>query len=46
MTRAQYLPTVLIVINMASAAGYFVDGDWRKVVYWIAAACLTFAVTF
>jgi len=46
MTRAQYLPTVLICINIASAGMYATDGDWRKVVYWTAAACLTFVVTF
>jgi len=46
MTRAQVLPSVLIAINVASAAVYLADGDWRKVVYWLAAACLTFVVTF
>jgi len=46
MTRVQYLPTLLIVINLLSAALYLADGDWRKVVYWVSAACLTFVVTF
>jgi len=46
MSRAQILPSMLIMINLASAAVYMMDGDWRKVVYWTSAACLTFAVTF
>jgi len=46
MTRAQILPSLLIIINIASASIYLMDGDWRKVVYWTSAACLTFVVTF
>jgi len=46
MTRAQYLPTLLIIINIASAGMYAMAGDWRKVVYWMSASCLTFCVTF
>jgi hypothetical protein len=36
MTRAQVFPAALIVL----------DGDGRRVVYWLAAAILTAAVTF
>jgi len=46
MSKTQMLPTLLILINLASAAIYMADGDWRKVVYWTSAACLTFVVTF
>jgi len=46
MTRAQILPTVLIVIDVAAACGYFPSGDWRKVVYWLCAAGLTYVVTW
>ncbi len=46
MTRTQLFPSLLIAINLASAALYMADGDWRKTVYWTAAACLTFVVTF
>ncbi len=46
MTRMQMFPTLLIVINLATAAVYLTEGDWRKVVYWCSAACLTFVVTF
>lgn len=43
------LPTILIVIDVIAAAGYFADGglgEWRKVVYWVSAATLTYAVTW
>lgn len=43
------LPTVLIVINVAAALLYAASGgmaEWRKVVYWLAAALLTFVVTW
>jgi hypothetical protein len=42
----QYLPTVLIIIDVLAACGYVPDGDWRKVIYWLAAATLTTVVTF
>lgn len=43
------LPSVLVVIDVLAAAGYFFDGglaEWRKVTYWLAAAALTFVVTW
>jgi len=46
MKPAQYLPTILIMINIATAAIYGFDGDWRKVIYWGAAAALTASITF
>jgi len=46
MNKAQMLPTLLIVIDIVCASVYLADGDWRKVVYWTAAASLTFVVTF
>jgi hypothetical protein len=45
MTKQQILPTLLIIIDVGAAIGYFPD-DWRKVVYWLAAAALTYVVTF
>lgn len=38
------LPTVLIVIDVLAAIGY--AGDWRKMGYWLAAATLTYCVTY
>ena len=46
MTRAQAFPAALIVLDVAAAVVYAVDGDVRRVVYWLAAAVLTFVVTW
>lgn len=43
------LPTVLMVVDVLAALGYAIDGgfsEWRRVVYWLAAATLTFVVTY
>jgi hypothetical protein len=39
-------PTILIILDIFAALGYISDGDWRKIIYWLAAAVLTFTVTF
>jgi len=39
-------PSVLIALDVAAAAVYALHGDWRRLVYWIAAAVLTATVTF
>ena len=39
-------PTVLIVLDLCAAAGYAPCGDWRKVLYWLAAATITAMVTW
>jgi len=44
--REKILPTVLIVIDIAAALAYIPTGEWRRVVYWLAAACLTTVVTW
>ena len=43
------LPTILTVIDVLAAIAYAVYGgmsEWRMVLYWIAAAVLTFVVTW
>ena len=43
------LPTILTVIDVLAAIAYAVHGgaaEWRMVVYWMAAAVLTFVVTW
>jgi len=40
------LPTVLIIIDVCAAIGYVPCGDWRKIIYWLAAAALTYVVTY
>ena len=39
-------PTMLIVLDVCAAAVYAPTGDWRKVVYWLAAATLTTVITW
>jgi hypothetical protein len=46
MPVEKILPTVLIAIDIASACVYLKTGDWRRVVYWLAAAALTYTVTW
>lgn len=46
MNREKILPTVLIVIDILAAIGYIPIGDWRRVVYWVAAGILTYTVTW
>ena len=41
---SKFFPTCLIVLDICAAVTYF--GDFRKVVYWLAAAVLTTAVTW
>ena len=45
--KAQYIfPLLLIALDLGSAAVYCFSGDWRKIIYWVAAATLTTVVTF
>ncbi len=46
ITYTRMLPLMLITINLLSSAIYGYNGDWRRCVYWIAAAVLTAMVTF
>ncbi|MGH6683737.1 MAG: hypothetical protein ACRECA_07405 [Pseudolabrys sp.] len=43
---ARILPSIMLVLSLASATVYFIDGDWRRGGYWLSAAALTFFVTF
>jgi hypothetical protein len=40
------LPTILIIIDIMAAIPYGMMGNWRKLVYWLAAAAITFVVTY
>lgn len=40
------LPTIMIALNVGAATVYAFDGDMRKVIYWLAAAVITAAVTY
>ncbi len=39
-------PTILIVLDIAAAIVYARHGDWRRAIYWVAAAVITGSVTF
>lgn len=45
--KTQYIfPLVLIALDVGASAMYLCAGDWKKAIYWIAAAVLNWAVTF
>lgn len=47
MNKLVYLfPIVLMALDLAAAVVYGFNGDFEKVVYWVAAAVLNAAVTF
>ena len=37
---------IFIILDLCAAAAYAPTGQWRRVVYWLAAATLTAAVTW
>lgn len=46
MMRAVYImPAVMVVISTAAAIIYGYYGDWRRSLYWAAAAIITISVT-
>lgn len=45
--KPEYIfPLALIALDLAAALVYAVQRDWRKTIYWIAAAVLNVTVTF
>lgn len=46
MNRAQIFPTIIIVLSVGAAIFYGLDGDTRRVIYWLAGATITASVTF
>ena len=39
-------PTILIVLDVCAALTYVPTGEWRRVIYWLAAATITTVVTW
>ena len=39
-------PTVMAAISLCAALAYIARGDWRKVIYWLAACAITTVVTW
>jgi hypothetical protein len=46
MSPGRWFAVALIVLDLGAAAGYGYASDWRRLVYWVAAAVLTATVTF
>lgn len=45
----RFFPTILIVLDVLAACNYWRSGgaaEWRMITYWLAAAVLTFTVTW
>lgn len=43
---AKTFPTILIAIDLMASCAYLFEGDYRRALYWVAAATLTACVTF
>lgn len=46
MPKEKIVPTILIILDVASAVPYIVKCDLRMSVYWLAAALLGFSLTW
>lgn len=46
MKPTYIFPLILIVLDIGAAVMYGISGEWKKVIYWLAAAVLNAAVTF
>ena len=44
--KTYIFPCLLIALDIGAAIMYATEHDWRKVIYWIAAAILNITVTF
>jgi hypothetical protein len=42
----KFFPTLLIILDLGAAGTYLWYTDWRRAIYWLAAAVLTATVTF
>jgi hypothetical protein len=43
---SRIFPSVLMLLDVCAALAYVPSADWRRVVYWLAAAVITASVTF
>jgi hypothetical protein len=43
---ARMFPIALIALDLGAAIAYAIGMDWRRAIYWTAAAVLTSCVTF
>lgn len=43
---ARFLPWTMVVLSVGASMLYGLEGDWRRMTYWAAAAILTASVTW
>lgn len=41
-----FFPCCLIFLNLCASASYLFYGDYKRMIYWCAAATLTYCVSF
>lgn len=46
MRAAQVFPSILLLLDLCAAVVYGAQGDYKRALYWLAAATLTGTVTF
>ena len=46
MKQVYIFPVILMFLDIGAAVVYGISGDWKKSIYWIAAAILSATVTF
>ena len=46
MKTQQIFPTILMILDLCAAAVYAQHGDFRRMIYWMAAASLTASITY
>jgi hypothetical protein len=46
MTPQAVFPMLLILLDLGASLVYALSDDWRRAIYWFAAAVLTATVTF
>ena len=44
--KTKIFPTILIILSICAGLVYLADGDYRRMIYWFAAATLNAAVTY
>jgi len=46
MSFEKWLPSLMMLLSLGASIPYWILNDWRKGLYWLFAAGLTFTVTF
>jgi hypothetical protein len=44
--QGKIFPTILIVLNLCASIEAGMLGNWRRMIYWLAAATLNITITF